>query len=197
MKSRIGKWIVVAAAVLGLPILIMAGWGMALPVAHRASHTVETGAEPARAYGLVSRVGAYPEWRPDVERVEIVGAAEDGHVIFREHGENGPILLEVVRAAPPRQLVTRIADPELPFRGEWTIDIVPTERGCRVTVTEEGAVDNPLFRFMARYIFGYDTTLRNYLDALERALAAPPEAAFAQAGRETPLLGGVDQGHRL
>ena len=35
-----------------------------------------------------------------------------------------------------------------------------------VTITEEGRIGNPLFRFMARFVFGYSGTIESYLRAL-------------------------------
>jgi hypothetical protein len=36
----------------------------------------------------------------------------------------------------------------------------------RVTITEDGKIYNPFFRFMARYAFGYTASLQTYLDDL-------------------------------
>lgn len=38
--------------------------------------------------------------------------------------------------------------------------------GALVTVTERGFVRNPIFRFLARFVFGYSSTLDAYLKAL-------------------------------
>ena len=43
--------------------------------------------------------------------------------------------------------------------------------GTRVTLTENGEIYNPVFRFMARFVFGYDGTMRTYLDGLEARMA--------------------------
>jgi hypothetical protein len=37
-----------------------------------------------------------------------------------------------------------------------------------VTITESGEIYNPVFRFMARFVFGYDSTMAGYLGALSR-----------------------------
>jgi hypothetical protein len=38
-------------------------------------------------------------------------------------------------------------------------------------ITEDGEVYNPLFRFMARFIFGYEATIGSYMSALEKRFA--------------------------
>ena len=45
--------------------------------------------------------------------------------------------------------------------------------GTVVTITENGEVYNPLFRFMAHYVFGHEGTIETYLRQLSERLAAP------------------------
>lgn len=78
------------------------------------------------------------------------------------------MLLEVVEDDPPRRLVGRIVDTGAPFGGSWTYQVTPVDGGSRVSVTEDGWVSNPIFRFMARFVFGYHSTLDSYLRALGR-----------------------------
>ena len=68
----------------------------------------------------------------------------------------------------PRQLVTRIADPKLPFGGTWTWDLAPENGGTRVIVTERGVIRSPIFRVLSRFVFGYNGTMDAYLNALAK-----------------------------
>jgi hypothetical protein len=76
----------------------------------------------------------------------------------------------IVEQAPPRRLVTRVADPELPYGGTWTFELEPEESGTRLTITERGQIHNPIFRVIARFVFGYAATMESYLDELEARL---------------------------
>lgn len=76
----------------------------------------------------------------------------------------------IVEQAPPRRLVTRVADPELPYGGTWTFELEPDGSGTRLTITERGQIHNPIFRVIARFVFGYAATMETYLDALEPRL---------------------------
>jgi len=91
----------------------------------------------------------------------------DGKPVWVEEGSSGKMTLSFERMDPPRLVVSRIADPGLPFGGTWTSEITPTPDGSRLKITEDGEIYNPLFRFMARFIFGYDGTINKYLSALE------------------------------
>jgi len=45
------------------------------------------------------------------------------------------------------------------------------DRGTVLGITEHGEIYNPLFRFMARYVFGHEATLTAYLDGIQRKVA--------------------------
>jgi hypothetical protein len=99
----------------------------------------------------------------------------DGKPAFREHGSNGPIPFVVDEDVAPSRLVTRIADDKLPFGGRWVITVAPEGAGSRVTVTEEGVVKNPVFRFLSRTVFSLVKTQERWLQNLA--------AHFASRGR--------------
>ena len=71
-----------------------------------------------------------------------------------------------------RRLVTRIADTGLPFGGQWTYELVPDGEGTRLTITEDGEVYNPLFRFVSRFVMGHTATIERYLDDVEKRFPA-------------------------
>jgi hypothetical protein len=77
---------------------------------------------------------------------------------------------QIVEQVPPRRLVTRVADPDLPYGGTWTFELDPQPAGTRLTITERGEIYNPIFRVFARFVFGYAATMERYLDALEARL---------------------------
>jgi hypothetical protein len=79
--------------------------------------------------------------------------------------------LEMVERDPPRRVVTRITDPALTFGGTWTYELAPAGSGTRVTITERGEIRNPVFRTLARFVFGYAATLETWLDELRAHLA--------------------------
>ena len=47
--------------------------------------------------------------------------------------------------------------------------LIPDGEGSTVTITERGEIYNPVFRSLARFMFGYTSTMDKTLDALERA----------------------------
>jgi carbon monoxide dehydrogenase subunit G len=159
------KWLVITLAVLvGLALIVVAvGW--LLPVAHTARGQRRLAAPPDTVWRAITDVEAFTSWRPDVTRVERL-PDRDGRAVWTEHGSSGSMTIAVERSEPPRTLVTRI-QPGLPFGGTWTYEITPDAGGSLLTITEDGEVYNPIFRFMSRFVFGHEATITGYLTAIQ------------------------------
>ena len=68
-------------------------------------------------------------------------------------------------------LRVRIDDPGQPFGGTWTYALTPNGTGTSLTITEDGEVYNPIFRFMSHFFFSQTATIDAYLAALQRRLS--------------------------
>lgn len=164
------KWLLVAISIPILMIGIMAGVGALLPVSHTASVDRVVRESPEAVWSVITDVEAFPSWRPDVDEVRVEDGG-DGLVAWVESGGSGVLPMETVRREPPRILITRIGE-GLPFGGRWTYRLDPVDRDrTRVTLTEEGEVYNPVFRFVSRFVMGHESTMDAYLDALEARMA--------------------------
>ena len=161
------KWILIAVVSLtGLLILIVA-IGAALPKKHTVARTVSLH-RPAQSVWIL--ISGPSTWRPDVTGYQEL-PPHDGHRMWRETDKHGQsITYEAIESVPPRRLVTQIADKTLPFGGTWVYEIVPAGDSCTLTVTENGEVYNPLFRFVSRFIMGHAATIDAYLKALTTKL---------------------------
>ncbi len=161
------KWLLwPMAALLGI-LLVVVLIGALLPRKHTVSRSISM-RQPAETVWSV--LTGPPSWRPSVRSYAEL-PSRDGHRVWRETDVHGQTLtFEVVESSPPRRWVTRIADPKLPFGGTWTYEIVPTDAGCSLTVTENGEIYNPLFRFVSRFIMGNTATIDAYIKALTAKL---------------------------
>ena len=160
------KWVVIVVFILLAIVGMIAILGSQLPEQHTVSRTAAFRQAPQQVWDVID---GPPNWRPEVARYEII--TPDPHRKWIEYGRHGEkMTYEVVEADPPTKLVTRIADPHLPFGGSWTYDITPTTNGSSLTITEHGEVHSPVFRFVARYVQGYTATIDNYLKALQSKL---------------------------
>jgi hypothetical protein len=66
--------------------------------------------------------------------------------------------------------VRRIADEGLAFGGSWTLEVAEYGEVTSLTVTEDGEIYNPVFRFVSRFITGQTATIDQYLRALGKKL---------------------------
>jgi hypothetical protein len=141
------KWIlwIVVAFIAAVGVIAIVGY--LLPVAHEASRSAEFNKPPAVVYSLISDVTNYSEWWPENQAK-----------------------VEVVEAVAPETFVTRIVG-ETDFGGTWTMQIVPTSAGSRLTITERGEIYNPIFRTLARFVFGYTSSMESCLAAAQRRLS--------------------------
>lgn len=166
------RWLLIGAGVVAALVAGVLVVGMMLPESHTATVAAEYPVPPELVWSAITEVDAFPQWRRGVTRVEVLEPAEEGGPPrrWRETGEYGPMTLEVVEMEPGRRLVARIADQGLPYGGTWTYRAEPVPGGTRLTITEDGEVYSPLFRFMSRFVFGHESTLRDYHEDLRERL---------------------------
>ena len=177
------RWLIVVAGTLAALIALVALIGTMLPRDHVASVTASISAKPAEVWTTMTTPAAFPEWRSDVKRIELLQSTTPG-LSWREHGRNGAITLAVEDWEPPTRFVTRIADKGLPFGGSWEYRVEPDgPRMSRVTITERGSIYNPVFRFVSRFIMGHTGGMKSYLRALAGRFSAdttPQEIVVAR-----------------
>jgi hypothetical protein len=131
-------------------VVLVALVGAMLPRDHKASRTLAVRRTPEEVWALVSD----PAWAKNATGQEVA--------------------VETVEARPPTRLVSRIADPTLPFGGTWTYDIAKTPSGATLTITEDGFVSNPIFRFVSRFVMGHHATMDTYLKNVAKKFDEPP-----------------------
>ncbi|MBC8107295.1 MAG: SRPBCC family protein [Anaerolineae bacterium] len=160
-------WIVGALFALIAVVVVI---GMMLPQNHQASVSAHFTQPPETIFGTIASWRGFPTWRSGLKSVT-ERQGEGGRESWIEDTSQGRMPLEVIEIDPPRRLVAKIADPKLPFGGTWTWVIVPTGDGCTLTITEDGEIYNPVFRLMARFVFGYGGTMKRILGDLQQKFA--------------------------
>jgi uncharacterized protein YndB with AHSA1/START domain len=135
--------------------------GALLPKAHTATVRFTLKQAPDRVYDAIVDVGNGPKWRTGLESVTITSREP---LQWQEKLERfGTMSFVMDEAKPPARVVTRIADTSQGFGGGWTYEITPAAAGNSVvSITENGEVYNPLFRFMSRFVFGHYASLETY-----------------------------------
>ena len=136
------RWIVVVAIGLAVVVAGIAIVGAMLPRTHKASRTLRVKRSPADVWPVLIRV---------------------------TRASSTPV--DVIETVPPHRLVTRVTEAEKNFGGTWTVAItaIPApstgsgQAGSDVTITEDGWVANPIFRFVSRLVIGHHATMDGVL----------------------------------
>jgi uncharacterized protein YndB with AHSA1/START domain len=170
------KLLLIVVVVLIAIVAVIAVVGALLPQDHFASRSARFAQPPEVVFDVIRDVGAAANWRTDLRRVEMLPPV-DGRARFREESGSGSLTMEIVEAARPMRMVTRIADPDQPFGGTWTFELVPDAGGTRLTITERGEIYNVMFRALARFVFGHTATIDGYLKALGQKFGEPVSIA--------------------
>jgi hypothetical protein len=149
------KWLIYGGLVVVIIPVIVVLIGAALPKEHVASRKIVLRASPSEVFALIAGPS---DWRG--LKYELL---TESPLKWRETDSGGDaITYERVDTIAPKRIVNRIADPKLPFGGSWTYEIAPSGSGTELTITENGEVYNPLFRFVSRFIMGHTATIEKY-----------------------------------
>ena len=154
------KWVYLIVGGIVVLVAVIALIGAMLPRGHRATRQARYRQKPEAIYFTLA---GPVDWRSDVKASGNL-PDRDGRKQWWEQDSHGQkVTFELLEDVMPSRRVTRIADQSLPFGGTWTIEIAPAPDGSVVRITEDGEVYNVIFRFMARFIFGYTATIEGYL----------------------------------
>jgi len=140
------KWILIALVVVAAVVAVIAAIGATLPRDHVATRS------------LALRRPAEEVWLAIMQATAASGVPVD-----------------VVESDPPRRQVTRVKNTEKNFGGTWTITITPSPGGSTLTITEDGWVSNPVFRFVSRYVMGHHATMDRMLKDVAKKFGEQPE----------------------
>ena len=169
-----------------------AGLGAATPEGHAPLVAARLAHPPTAAFDAIADLPASVAWRSDLEAIERLPDT-DGVETWLEHGEWGDLRVEVPEAVRPARyrFVLPPGQPDLPFHGEWLVELQPAGDGTWLTITESGRVPSALFRGLQRLVFGYHASLEAFVRDLAAHLDAgagrPPAPPEVVRGPVVPL----------
>ena len=162
---RLSGWVFV---LLLLATAVVMGVGSRLPAESVAVASTEVAAPREQVWGLLTEVTGFPGWRMGLKSVAMVPTA-GGQVCWRETRSWMTVPWCVVESVPQQRWVVRVADPRLPFGGEWTYELADAgSRGTRVTLTTRRRAGPAMWRFADRYVTREDMAAGQLLRDLGR-----------------------------
>jgi uncharacterized protein YndB with AHSA1/START domain len=151
-------------AALAALVAAVAGIGAVQSVDHVARRTVTLNRPVDEVWATLTDFRGQLAWRTDLKAVELVpGTARE---TWREDTGDGAIPFETTEATPPSRLVRTIADTTLPFGGRWVYTLEAANGGTRLTITEQGKVFNPIFRFVSHFFLDQAATIEGVMRGL-------------------------------
>ena len=155
------RWVLWIVGGLAALIALAAGVGAMLPERHHGTRKARYRASPAAVYAVLA---GPPEWRTGIKDFGLLPDRDGRRQWWEEDAHNQKIAYELVEDVPAQRLKVRIASEGLPFGGAWTFFIAPLPNGgSELRIEEDGEIHNVLFRFMARFFFGYTANIEGYL----------------------------------
>lgn len=159
-----------AAVICAALVLYLAGSRM--PREHRSVITVILRAPRTAVWTAITNYQAIPQWWPAVKTVRIEKQSDGTEITWNvdRHGKELPF--RTTESRQNEKLVRVIASDKLPFGGSWTYELADAESGAtRLTITEDGYIDPPIFRAVAQWFIGLDATQRDFVTHLEKRLS--------------------------
>jgi uncharacterized protein YndB with AHSA1/START domain len=166
--------LVVLLALVALVFYIV---GSQMPREHRAQRSVTLKASRAQVWSAITDYAAIPSWWPMVTSIRVEKLADGTELTWTTDSHGNEVPYRTSESRVNERLVRVIASDQLAFGGTWTFDLADAAAGAtQLTITEDGYVNPPIFRAMAKWFFGLDTTMRDYLANLEKYLATKSTA---------------------
>jgi uncharacterized protein YndB with AHSA1/START domain len=161
-------------ALFALAALVLQLAGSRLPREHRSQLSVTLRASRTAVWAAVTDYAKMPAWWPAVKSIRTEKLADGTELTWNTDKHGQEIAFRTQEERPRERLVRVIAGPkDLPFGGTWTYELADTgEGGTRLTLTENGTIEPPVYRALATWVFGLDTTQKDFLTQLEKHLAA-------------------------
>ncbi|MBL0870790.1 MAG: SRPBCC family protein [Phycisphaerales bacterium] len=148
--------------------------GRALPPEHAAHGEIVLSADESRVYDILADVANYPAWSP-VTAVRPLKPDEQGRERWTMRQDRHAFEITILDRTPTTRLVHQLRDERNVFGGTWTISLstrtsTPPHTQTRVTITEQGWIRVPIFRFIMAKLLDPSANLRAHLDALAKHL---------------------------
>lgn len=162
----------VMGAVVAVVLSMLVG-GVLLPRAHDVTRVLQLRAAPDVVWSLIADPAGYPAWRDTMSSVDIEGTAP---LRWREFGDDGSLAFEAIRVEAPHRFAARLLDEDVARHEHREFTLEADGAGTRVVYREVSTVNNPIVRFVNRYIVRRTGASDRMLRALAAALnerAAP------------------------
>ncbi len=159
-------------ALLALTALVFFLAGSRMSRDHRSVITVTFKASRAAVWAAITDYAAMPSWWPSVKSVRTEKLPDGTELTWNKDARGQEIPFRTGESRVNEKLVRIIAKEDLPFGGTWTFALSDAPGGgTQLTLTEDGVINPPIFRAVAKWFMGLDATQRDFVRYLGQHLA--------------------------
>lgn len=134
-------------------------YGMSQPAQQQLTVEKNIAAPADQVWQVMTDWGAQPQWRDDLEQVEVIDAQN-----FVEYPKQGsPIRFEVLKAEKPRLLELKL---DGSFNGVYTVRFKDVEGGTLVEESYDLNYPSPIGRIFVKLFFNLEAFAHDYLGKL-------------------------------
>jgi hypothetical protein len=160
-------WLLLIPGVVVVAIIAMLIFGLLQPVKHSVTRSITLKQKPETVFAVLDKADDLPSWSSMVAKVERI-PDRDGRPATRQAMKFGmTVIVSSLERKSPTRLVARMEKEGGSVWGTWTYDLAQEGDGCRVSITEDGEMKNPLFRALGR-LRGLDASINQQLNDLAR-----------------------------
>jgi uncharacterized protein YndB with AHSA1/START domain len=170
------KTLLVISAVLGsvvcLALLVFYIAGSRMPREHRSQLTGTFPADRPTVWRAITDYDAMPQWWAAVKSVRTERLTDGTVITWNKDSHGNEIPFKTAEMSLQLKLVRAIVPTDQPFGGTWTFELADAPGGgTTLTLTEDGWIQPPIFRAVAKWIVGLDSTQRDFMASLGKHLA--------------------------
>ena len=166
------KWLLRLIGLVILVAALLAGVGATVDREHVASSRARYAQPPQTVWDLITDFEAAPQWRAEIEEVKDFTVV-DGLPRYVEVSSFGDVPYRIEALDPPHRMVSRIDSEDLGFGGTWTFVVEPDVEGSTLTITEDGVIDNLMFRTLSLIVPPMIVAMLSVRNHLRRATLCP------------------------
>ncbi len=166
--------VLAAVAVVAVVVVIAYADGATLPVNHSVRVSGTVNAPPEAVFARILDIANGAAWRPWVKSVEVLPQdnGRDAWIEVIGRGERMKFLALATTPVDAAGRATRVVETKQPsYGGTWTYALTPgpTPGTTTLTITEDGYLNPPIYRFIMAHIMGPTKNLSEYLSNMQAA----------------------------
>jgi len=143
--------------------------GSLLPKEIVVSRTLQLKKDQNQVWKLISDFPSQVSWRTRLKKVEKL----DENKWIEIYKSGWKFVLETIESKPPELLVRELTGNRY-IKGTWMLQLAKSIDGCWLTLTEKAVIENPFFRFLARYVIKRASHIEEYLRDVARFFGETP-----------------------